>query len=492
MIWNALSATMRWIWGFPLYAEIVLVTAIFTCSIYANFSFTVGTKEKDKEDYAYFPPFMPRVNANYNQHLGAEYIHIAEAIRAGKGFANPFTRLESGPTAWMPPILPGILASLLWAYDDDMDLVMTTVIFFQVFVLIGTGVLVVHLVRQTCGRWWAALAVVIFILGVICDFHSWFQFTHDCWIVLLGLDLLLAGLCWLRPLQRWSSCVGWGLFGGLSALINPLIALAWGIFTVLLGCHQRNWSRLGISVLVAGLALAPWTMRNYLVFGRFIPVKPNLSYELYQSQCLQPDGLIQNTTFERYHPNSPGAARSRVEYKTLGETAYLDQKRELFLQAVSKDPQNFLDRVADRFLAATLWYESSNRTEKTKRPIAFKITRWTHPLPFLGMLVLLGFAFWKRLHWAEWCTIGLYLIYLTPYVLISYYERYGAPLVGLKVLLVIWAAYHLLSLLPWKAGAKLLQAVLPWQKRAGVTLPVRAVTTTAGSSKPSAVVALSD
>ena len=312
----------------------------------------------DKEDYAYFPPFKAKINGNWNNHLGAEYFNIAKSMHAGKGFSNPFGNLESGPTAWMPPVLPALLAGLLWLFDGDKDLVMAVVIFLQVFVLIGTGVLVVTLVRQTCSRLWTGVAAVLFVLGVISEFHLWFQFTHDCWIILLALDLLLAGLCWWRPLHRWPTALGWGLFGGFCAMINPLVALFWGLYTVLVGWQQRNGSRLGIAVLVAGMTLLPWTVRNYLVFDRLIPVKPNLAYELYQSQCVQKDGLIQDTTFGK-HPYNPSAGRERLEYKTLGETAYIDRKRELFWQAVWADPQDFIKRVADRFLGATLWVSTA-------------------------------------------------------------------------------------------------------------------------------------
>jgi hypothetical protein len=41
--------------------------------------------------------------------------------------------------------------------------------------------------------------------------------------------------------------------------------------------------------------------------------------------------------------------------------------------------------------------------------------------------------------------IGVYLLYLLPYVGISYYERYAVPLVGVKVLLVVWAVDRCLA-----------------------------------------------
>lgn len=47
---------------------------------------------------------------------------------------------------------------------------------------------------------------------------------------------------------------------------------------------------------------------------------------------------------------------------------------------------------------------------------------------------------------AQWLVMGVYLLYLLPYIAISYYERYALPLLGVKALVVIWAADRLLVL----------------------------------------------
>ena len=47
---------------------------------------------------------------------------------------------------------------------------------------------------------------------------------------------------------------------------------------------------------------------------------------------------------------------------------------------------------------------------------------------------------------AQWTVVTIYLLYLLPYVVISYDERYAMPLVAVKVLLVVWAVDRLLAL----------------------------------------------
>ncbi len=186
-------------------------------------------------------------------------------------------------------------------------------------------------------------------------------------------------------------------------------------------------------------------MRNYLVFGRLIPVKSNAAYELWQSQCVTPDGLLQPSAFA-IHPYS-SAGKQRQEYKALGEIEFLDKKRELFHESVAADPLDFVDRVACRFLGATLWYMPFDRVEEVRRPWVFWTSRITHPVPFLALLFLLATALWQPTHSAQWTGMGVYVLYLVPYIGVSYYSRYAMPLLAVKALLVIWAADRFLSLL---------------------------------------------
>src|SRR5262245_3472190 len=120
----------------PLPAVLALISVVVACAVYANLSFAVV----NGDDYRYFPPFLPNINGNGNWVLGGEYFNIAQALAAGRGFADPFGS-PTGPTAWQPPILPAFLASLLWISDGSRTFVVTTIVCLHVVVLIGTGLL---------------------------------------------------------------------------------------------------------------------------------------------------------------------------------------------------------------------------------------------------------------------------------------------------------------------------------------------------------------
>jgi hypothetical protein len=426
------SGTRGW-----LRPAVAITTVVFACAVYANLSLMVTHRAY----YRYFPPFQPFVDANRNKELGGEYFCIAKSLMAGEGFASPFKE-PTGPTAWMPPVLPVVLAGLLWLCGGSQNAVMACVVMLQVYTIIGTGLLVLVLARRYASRLGAGLIAAIFLAAVLGDFRHWFQQTHDCWLILAVMNVLIAWLYFGRPLGRRRSAFIFGLFGGLCTLTHPILGLAWGVLAFAGARRPRGWGNLGLAVLSAALVVTPWMVRNYLVFGRLIPVKSNIAYELYQTQCLQPDALLRGSTFGA-HPYV-SAGRERLEYKGVGEMEFLDHKLEIFMAAVRTDPLDFCQRVGVRALGATVWYVPLDRTDRVKRPWVVWMSRVMFPLPFLSILVLVGTAAVRPLGRIQWLVIALYFLYLLPYIVISYYVRYEMPLLGVKVLLVVWALDRLL------------------------------------------------
>lgn len=426
--------------GLSIIAMIFVTAVIFGCAIWVNLSYTVT----NRANLQYFPPFKKYVDANDNKHLGAEYYNIAKAMVAGRGFADPFGE-QTGPTAWMPPALPALLAALIWVSDSDRDIVMAIFIFLQVYTLVGTGLLILLLARKTTTRLWAGVTALAFVVAVISDFHLWFQFTHDCWLILAAMDLLIAGFVWFRPLSSWQRSIAWGVFGGLCAFVNPIVALCWAVCSLATMFKERAWYRLGIAALISMVTISPWIVRNYLVFGRLIPVKSNLAYELWQSQRKKEDGMLKGGSFGD-HPYASSGLQRR-EYKRMGEIPFLDEKKNLAMQMIREDPLEYADRVAARFFGATLWYTPFNRGDVRDRPWLVWTYRVVHPLPFLAAVALIFSAFLRPIAWIQVIVIGIYFLYLMPYVGVTYYERYAIPLLAVKVILVVWAADRMLALL---------------------------------------------
>ena len=425
--------------GSIIWPAAVIVVTVFGLSLYANLPVLMDPPI----DFSYFPPF-DRSNRLDTRHLGAEYNAIAKSLVAGRGFADPF-RARTGPTAWMPPMFSWLLAALWWDADGDITYVQTAVIILEDLTLIATGILIVVLSRRTTGGVWLATAAFV---GALCYYfrHS-FQFMHDHWVVLGALNVLIAGLVFVRPLEKsWRVAAGWGVVGGLLALTSPAVGFIWGLFALASLRVKPGGSRpaVPVAVLVAGLTVSPWVIRNYHVFGRVIPVKSNLAYEFYQSQCLQESGVLHEGIWQT-HPNHGGNASFR-EYAQLGEMAFMDRTWERFRDSFRANPSDFFSRVSNRFQEATLVYAPFDPREEYRRPWMTWYARLVYPLPFVCIIGLAVTALWRPLCREQWIVIGVYLAYVMPYVVISYYERYKFPVMGMEAILLVWGIHRFLNL----------------------------------------------
>src|SRR5262249_39961704 len=154
----------------------------------------------------------------------------------------------------------------------------------------------------------------------------------------------------------WGPAARWGLVGGLCALLSPILGFTWGGLTAAVGARKKQWAQLFLAFAVAVLTTAPWMARNYMALGRWIPIKSNLGFELSQSQCRTKSGVVSYETFAK----RPYVDKNeRAYYSLRGELAYVDEKRALFIKAVRDNPWDFVRRVGNRFLAATLAFSLS-------------------------------------------------------------------------------------------------------------------------------------
>src|SRR6056297_3522600 len=80
------------------------------------------------------PPFTYTPHRTDPLCLGVECYNVAAAINRGRGFADPFV-METGPTAWVAPVLPIVFAVGLWVTDGSRTLVALLYFALQVAVL---------------------------------------------------------------------------------------------------------------------------------------------------------------------------------------------------------------------------------------------------------------------------------------------------------------------------------------------------------------------
>jgi hypothetical protein len=96
---------------------------------------------------------------------------------------------------------------------------------------------------------------------------------------------------------------------------------------------QFNLKRPAVALSLALLCSVPWTVRNYVVFHRFIPLRSNLGFELY---------IGNNENYDEGRRSMPGAItkdREVLRYLRMGETAFMDEERRKAVQFMVTHPR---------------------------------------------------------------------------------------------------------------------------------------------------------
>jgi hypothetical protein len=381
-------------------------------------------------------PTLGFVLASYSDHdwlhLGAEYDEIARAIYSGRGFSDPFG-IETGPTAWMPPVLPSLMAAAYFVSGGERWIVMVLFLALQWSAISSSVALVLHeAVRLHRYDWGLAVAIV----GLALNFRLLFGVTHDHALLILLVNGLFLVMTRGRDRLSWRDAASQGLFGGFVALCNPILATAWAVWITVTSKSIRT---VFISAVASIAVIMPWTIRNYLFFDRIVPIKSAAKFEFYQALCISRDGTVGPVCFWQHPWGRDNAARR--EYASVGESAFIDARGRPAYQKWQEAPMDCVDRLINRFVTATMWSETPSVWGV---PLAVAIfNRLAFPWPFLSLAMLVACKpalndracrSHRQWHVAAFMYAGV----LLPYVLISYYTRYAAPLIAVKCLLVLY------------------------------------------------------
>lgn len=389
----------------------LLVILFSLVAVWANWSWFTN-------DY-FLPPYSP-------DHLGYEYYNIAESLAEGRGFSDPFFD-NTGPTGWCSPMLPFLL-SLPISIGLSRGEIGVIFLGFQVLVLAMTGTIGLHFGdKLKCRR----LVQLSLLVAFVPNFSWLFQRTHDCVFLVFWVNAILLILWKHRtPPRSFLKKVLIGTLGGLSAMASPAVGFAWA--ACILVRWRQELASLMIVAITSILVVSPWIVHQSVRLEKFVPIKSNVGYELFQSQIILEDGLI--SEHFQFHPYWPSSKEGKI-YRQLGETQYLTEKSSKAKAAVLSNPSGYCRKLSARFLAATILFHSQfPATEKT---VGFKMTCAIAVIPFVGFLCLLFSKVHRKSNWRT-PVLCMYVFYLLPYVIVSYYERYAVPIVLVKTILTLY------------------------------------------------------
>jgi hypothetical protein len=326
-----------------------------------------------------------------------ETASIASSLATGKGFSNPFNR-ETGPTAWLTPVYPLLVAGSFKIFGLGSSGSLYFLVFLNIVFSAGVCVPIFFVGKRVSGLAAGSLAAWLWALFPNAIMVP-FEWIWDTSLAALLAALLLWATLEIAESLRWRDWCGYGLLWGFVLMTNPAIGallpflLGWAAYRARLGNTVFSTTSLrkpAVALLLTVLCCVPWTIRNYSVFHRFIPLRSNFPFELY---------IGNNENYAGDHPRYPPPItkeRETVRYIHMGEIPFMDEemrKAKLFMQ---EHPRRVLILFGDRF--AAFWtgapFAVQNFLATDSWPVRTVLLCST--LSALGALAGIVVLFWRR------------------------------------------------------------------------------------------------
>jgi len=375
--------------------------------------------------------------------FGFEVGGVAHSLAAGQGFGSP-CGFPSGATALIPPVYPTLLSLIFKVFGVYSDASGFVILTLNAVVSALTCLPILWIGRRTLGD--ASIVAAWF----------WVFWPMGFWEVRrvweTSLSAFLFSLVFLSVLKLRSETKSFalksGLLWGVTALTNPAIL---GFLLPAVGWEWIKDGRrvpqlrrhLAFAAGIAVLSIAPWVIRDYAVFQRWMIIRDNFGFEIYLGN--HPTEVGANK-FAAHFCNSSSEANL---YRSMGETAYIDQKKTEAFHYIFENPNTFFKRDLGR--AFDLWAGSRetwldvNVSAASKNALASWVGLWKHLL--FGGTSLLAFwglylAFRKKMPHADLFLIMM-LFPLLPYYFSHAENRFRHPI---EPVLLLLAALPLVTL----------------------------------------------
>jgi 4-amino-4-deoxy-L-arabinose transferase-like glycosyltransferase len=291
-------------------------------------------RDRDAHQFLFFP-------------TSHEAWDVAWAMALGNGFSAPLTGMQ-GPTAWVAPAYPGLIALALKVTGRDSYGATILCLFLNCVISALTCWPIYGIGKKIAGRevglassWvWVFLpTALLFPLEWLWDpsFAAFFVALLIYWTLDFHED---------APLAAWA---GYGALWAIAMLMNPAIGILFPFLTLWL-VQQRRRSMLpwrpqaAVAALLLIAGLAPWTVRNYAAFGTWVPVKDNFGLEFW----LGNNPSVKRNWSPDQHP--VGNPHEMQLLLSLGETRYMQMKQRQAIEFIEAHPRIFLKSVWNRFL----------------------------------------------------------------------------------------------------------------------------------------------
>jgi 4-amino-4-deoxy-L-arabinose transferase-like glycosyltransferase len=373
--------------------------------------------------------------------FGYEMGRIARALATGYGYADPFWG-HTGPTAWVPPIYPWILAADFKLFGVYSSLSAWVILAFD-SVLNALIVQTVWEIARRCFNrkvaLWSAWVWALYPAAMQYAVKWVWEMTLSAFLFscVLVLTLRMRRIGEENAGATEPGAGSWALFGllwGLIALTNPSICLflpACGVWILLGASRKTLWRKQVPAAVLAAFVyiacLAPWTYRNWRVFHAFVPVRANFGAELYLGNGPGANGLEMG--FD--HPFL-SLHQLRI-YRRMGEVRYAKMRGDAAKQWIRAHPGHFVLISLKRayfFWAGVPHPENELAINEYGRNLNYEFTS------IVGLLGL-GLALRRRVP-AAWLFFWAFLLLPLTYYAVTISARFRHPLEPLMAILAVY------------------------------------------------------
>jgi 4-amino-4-deoxy-L-arabinose transferase-like glycosyltransferase len=254
--------------------------------------------------------------------------NIAHSLATAAGFSSPF-RVNTGPTAWMPPIYPLLLAGIFRIFGPYTFGSFLAATLLNISLATIACVPIFFAAKRIAGLRVAATATwlwAVFPNAILIPVES----MWDASLAALLVATILWGTLALAEPSRVRDWCAYGLLWGITLMTNATLVVLFPLLLAWLAYrgykqHCACLGKLALSLGIASLCCAPWTIRNCEVFHAFVPLRSGLGLQLWLGNNENTQDIFRAERHPIYD------AGERAKYIELGEVAYMHEKQ---LQAV--------------------------------------------------------------------------------------------------------------------------------------------------------------
>jgi hypothetical protein len=349
---------------------------------------------------AYLYPLQLSARAQHWS-FGYETGRIAASIAEGHGFSSPLFG-DTGPTAWMTPIYPYIVAGVFKVFGVFSTASALVILIFNAITSALTCLPIFFFTRKSFGvpygesaGEWAGWIWAVFPYAIYWPVDR----IWDTWLATLLLAILFWMALGLAESNRARDWIAFGVLSGVAALTDPVVlsVLPFLALWALWRLQQRFAANAPIAqdakpkagspisgvpwtpsessqrtsppsapdaagfgmtikrraatklflcatgcMLATILVISPWFVRNYRVFHKFIPFRDNFGLALRVGNIGDTRHML---TLQAGPWMNPAEWR---QYQRLGEIAYMKYARDAAFDFIAAHPREYVDSCIRR------------------------------------------------------------------------------------------------------------------------------------------------